>query len=156
TLEDFDRADAIFVLGQNPGTNHPRMLTALQRAKRRGATIVTINPLREAGLLAFAHPQEPAGLLGEGTELTDLYLQVRIGGDVALLQAICKAVLEEEAARPGEVLDAAFLAEHTLGFEELRRALEAASWDELVAESGVSLAKIREAAAIYARAGAVI
>ena len=80
SLEDFERADAIFVIGQNPGTNHPHMLTALQAAKRRGCTIVSINPLRERGLVRFAHPHDPLALLGRSTTISDLYLQVRVGG----------------------------------------------------------------------------
>src|SRR6266852_6326468 len=87
TLDDFRRARLVVVAGQNPGTNHPRMLSALQEAKRSGARIVAINPLPEAGLLRFKHPQEPLRLLGPGTPLTDLFLQVRVNGDVALLQA---------------------------------------------------------------------
>src|SRR5438128_2666625 len=90
-LDDFEKARVIVVIGQNPGTNHPRMLTALQQAKRAGAQIVSVNPLREAGLLAFKHPQEP---LRKATDLTDLFLQVRINGDVALLQGLGKALLE--------------------------------------------------------------
>lgn len=156
TLEDFDRAQAIFVIGQNPGTNHPRMLTALQSAKRKGAKIVTINPLREPGLLRFRHPQEVSGLLGSGTELTDLYLQVRINGDVALLKGIMKEVLAEEDRRPGEVLDRAFIDEHSSGFVAFEAALRAADWDELVRESGVSRADMKAAAEVYVAADSVI
>src|SRR4029079_8395461 len=87
-LDDFERADAIFILGQNPGTNHPRMFTTLLAAKRRGCKIVSINPLRERSLVRFAHPQEVLRLFGEGTAISDLYLQLRIGGDVALLKGI--------------------------------------------------------------------
>src|SRR5437764_9911540 len=85
-LEDFEKADAIFIVGQNPGTNHPRMLTTLLEAKRRGARIVSINPLKERALVRFTHPQDVLGLLGRGTEISDLYLQVRVGGDIALLK----------------------------------------------------------------------
>src|SRR5690606_35028632 len=95
-LEDFTQADVIVSIGQNPGTNHPRMLSALPEAKLRGATIIAINPLREAGLLAFQHPQKPADLAG-GVRLADLYLQVKIGGDIALLKAIMKLVIEAGA-----------------------------------------------------------
>src|SRR6476469_7717433 len=97
TLEDFDKAQAIFVIGQNPGTNHPRMLSTLEQAKRRGATIVHINPLPEVGMTRFKHPQEVLRLFGSGTELAELFLQVRINGDVALLKGISKAVLELDA-----------------------------------------------------------
>src|ERR671912_1536763 len=117
TLQDFDLADLIFVIGQNPGTNHPRMLSTLRAAKKRGCRIVHVNPLPEAGLARFRHPQHPADLLGGGTDLTDLFLQVRVNGDVALLKCLMKEVLEEESRRPGEVLDRKFVEEKTHGFE---------------------------------------
>src|SRR5438309_1072002 len=109
TLEDFDLADAIFVIGQNPGTNHPRMLTSLLHAKRRGCKLVHINPLPETGMTRFKHPQEVFGLLGGGTTLADLFLQVRINGDVALLKGIMKKVIEAEEHHPGAVLDREFI-----------------------------------------------
>jgi molybdopterin-dependent oxidoreductase alpha subunit len=149
TLEDFERADAIFIIGQNPGTNHPRMLTTLRAAKRRGCRIVHINPLPEAGLGRFKHPQHPLELLGGGTELTDLFLQVRVNGDVALLKGLMKEVLEEESRRPGEVLDREFIGEKTHGFEEFARALDKVSWDELVEQSGVTRELMRAAARVY-------
>lgn len=148
TLEDFDEADAIFIFGQNPGTNHPRMLTALQSASRNGATIVSINPLREAGLTAFAHPQEVRGLMSMATPLTDLYLQVRVNGDVALLKGIMKAMLEEEERRPGEVLDHAFIRERCEGFDALERSIQETEWDHIVDASGIERAQIEEAAQI--------
>jgi molybdopterin-dependent oxidoreductase alpha subunit len=155
-LADFELADAIFVIGQNPGSNHPRMLTALQAAKRRGCRVVSVNPLRERGLVRFAHPQDPLGLLGRGTPISDLYLQVRIGGDVALLRGVAKGVLELEAQRPGRVLDWNFLHGHTAGFDAYRRAVEAASWETLEAAAGVPRERLREAAALYAGAERVI
>ncbi|HVH17402.1 MAG TPA: FdhF/YdeP family oxidoreductase [Myxococcota bacterium] len=155
-LADFTIADAIFVIGQNPGSNHPRMLTALQAAKRRGCHIVAVNPLRERGLVRFAHPQEPLGLLGHGTEIADLYLQVRVGGDVALLRGIAKAVLEQEAERPGGALDWSFLHGSTRGFEAYRREVESASWETLEARSGVSRERLRAAAEVYTGAQRVI
>ncbi|MCB9789157.1 MAG: molybdopterin-dependent oxidoreductase, partial [Deltaproteobacteria bacterium] len=109
TLEDFEHADLIFIIGQNPGTNHPRMLTTLQAAARRGARIVSINPLREPGMGRFKHPQEVFRLLGAGTRMATDHLQVRINGDVALLQGLAKALLELEDQRPGRVLDRAFI-----------------------------------------------
>ena len=156
SLEDIERADAIFVIGQNPGTNHPRMLTTLAAAKRRGARIVAINPLRERGLVRFAHPQDPLALLGRATAIADLYLQVRVGGDVALLKGIMKAVLEAEARAPGRVLDWPFLREHTQGFDALRADLEAQRFDELEARSGISRRAMREAAALYCAADGVV
>src|SRR5918993_541526 len=149
TLEDFNLARCIFVIGQNPGTNHPRMLTALQRAKKRGCKIVHVNPLPETGLERFKHPQHPLDMLGKGTRLSDLFLQVRVNGDVALLKGLMKEVLEEEERRPGAVLDRKFIEEKTHGFDEFARALGEASWDELVEQSGVAREQMREAANIY-------
>ena len=154
-LEDYPKSDAIFVFGQNPGTNHPRMLSALQEAKRAGAQIVSINPLVERGLERFAHPQEPLALVGKGTKLTDLYLQVRVGGDLALLKGLCKATLEADRAQ-GDVLDRAFIEAHTEGFESFEADIEAASWEDIVGQSGISEAQIREAADIYVASNATI
>ncbi len=155
-LEDFERADAIFVVGQNPGTNHPRMLSALQAAARRGCAIVSINPLPEAGLSRFSHPQQPLELLGRGTPLATLHLPVRINGDVPLLQGIMKALLEEEVRRPGQIVDRAFVAAHTEGFEALRDALAAARWEDLEAGCGLTRSQIQAAADVYAAAKATI
>ncbi|MET0152113.1 MAG: FdhF/YdeP family oxidoreductase [Candidatus Binatia bacterium] len=155
-LDDFGKAKAIFIIGQNPGSNHPRMFSALLAAKRRGCKIVSINPLKERALVRFAHPQEVLGLLGNGTEISDLYLQVRVGGDVALLKGIMKEVLAAEARSPGRVLDWAFIRSHTEGFERFLAALDAVSFDDLVRESGISRNQMREAAAIYLDADRVI
>lgn len=144
TLEDFEWAQAIFVIGQNPGTNHPRMLTSLERAKRHGCKLVHINPLPEVGMTRFKHPQDVLDLLGSGTELADLFLQVRINGDVALLKGIAKAVLAHEGA-----LDREFIDNYTNGFEAFVSALQAVSWDEIVRQSGVSRELIEQAAQIF-------
>ena len=156
SLHDFDAAQAIFVIGQNPGTNHPRMLTALESAKKKGATIVSVNPLRERGLERFAHPQRPLALLGRSTALSDLYLQVRINGDVAFLKGVMKRVLAREAEAPGTLVDHDFIATHTRGFEAFRTALEAVEWDEIERESGLTRAAIEEAGDIYCRAESTI
>lgn len=156
SLQDFDRAEAIFVIGQNPGSNHPRMFTTLLAAKRRGAKIVSVNPLRERALMRFAHPKEVLGLLGRGTDISDLFLQVRVGGDVALLKGLQKEVLEAEHRAPGGVLDRVFIDRHTEGFAQFERALAAVSWEEIARESGVPRAAIREAADIYCGARKVI
>ena len=164
TLEDFERADAIFVIGQNPGTNHPRMLSALEAAKARGATIVSINPLPEIGIERFKNPQHFLNplkalptFLGEGARLTDLWLQPRIGGDLALLKGMMKELLELEAANPSAgVLDHAFLREHTHGFEALAADLNEVPWDAVTAASGVGREAIRAAAAVVARSKSVI
>jgi molybdopterin-dependent oxidoreductase alpha subunit len=136
TLDDVQAADLIFVVGQNPGTNHPRMLSALEEAKRHGATIVAVNPLPEAGLLRFKNPQVPRGIVGHGTQLADHFLQIRVNGDLALFKAINKSLLARDA------LDHAFLAEHTDGFEAW--AAEIAGLDgALVAEAtGLDAAEI--------------
>ena len=149
TLEDFDQAQAIFVIGQNPGTNHPRMLSALERAKLKGCKLVHINPLPEVGMVRFKHPQHVLGMVGGGVELTDLFLQVRINGDVALLQGISKAVLAHEARRPGEILARDFIGQHTSGFDAFVESIRAVSWDDIVEQSGVSKEKLEEAAHIF-------
>jgi molybdopterin-dependent oxidoreductase alpha subunit len=144
TLEDFDKAQAIFVIGQNPGTNHPRMLTALEHAKRNVCKLVHINPLPEVGMTRFKHPQHVLGLLGSGTKLADLFLQVRINGDVALLKGISKAVLAREGA-----LDRDFIDSYTDGFESFASALQSVSWDEIVEQSGVARELIEQAAQVF-------
>jgi molybdopterin-dependent oxidoreductase alpha subunit len=155
-LEDFDKAEAIFVVGQNPGTNHPRMLTALQRAARNGCKIVSINPLREPGLMRFKHPQEVSGIIGTGTPLASLHLPVRINGDVALLKGIAKAILEAEDNAPGTVLDHDFINEYTEGFEAYLDGIKATSWDDIIDNSGLSRKQIQEAADIAINAKSLI
>jgi len=156
-LADFAQADAIFLLGQNPGTNHPRMMTTLEAAKRRGCRIVAVNPLRERALVRFAHPQNPLELLGlTSTAIADLFLQVRVGGDVALLKGVMKEVLAHEARAPGRVLDWDFLRESTLGFDEFRDALEGERWEDLEEQSGIARQAMRQAAEIYCAAERVI
>ena len=155
SLEDFEKAGAIFLLGQNPGTNHPRMLSSLQSAKRNGCRIVAVNPLKEAGLLGFAHPQEARGLLGMSTPLTSQFLQVRLNGDMALLKGMQKAILAEEE-RQGGILDCSFIENHTTGFEEWKKAIDKVSWDEVVLQSGLTLEEIVAAARTYWEAESVI
>ncbi|TCJ33816.1 FdhF/YdeP family oxidoreductase [Parafrankia sp. BMG5.11] len=118
TLEDLETADLVLVVGQNPGTNHPRMLTSLERLKRAGGSVVAVNPLPEAALMRFRNPQRVSGVLGRGTALADQFLQIRLGGDMALFQALSARLLAAEEASPGTVLDQAFIAGHTTGFEE--------------------------------------
>ncbi len=149
TLEDFDQAHAIFVIGQNPGTNHPRMLSTLEHAKQKGCKLVHINPLPEAGMTRFKHPQHVLGLIGGGTALADLFLQVRINGDVALLKGMMKAVLAHEERRPGAVLDQEFIDSYTSGFDDFVAALRTVSWPEIVEQSGVSKEQIEQAAQIF-------
>jgi molybdopterin-dependent oxidoreductase alpha subunit len=146
TLEDFEKARLIIVIGQNPGTNHPRMLTALEAARRQGCRIVSINPLPEPGLQRFKHPQAVRGLLGPGTPLAELFLQVRINGDVALLQGLGKALLAREAKQPGTVVARDFVEDRTLGFEAYAAHLDTVSWEDVVEQSGVSREQIETAA----------
>ncbi|PJI94076.1 FdhF/YdeP family oxidoreductase [Luteimicrobium subarcticum] len=154
--DDFEQADLIVIMGQNPGTNHPRMLTALEDAKGKGAQIVAVNPLPEAGLLRYKNPQRPRGILGRGTQLADQFLQVRLGGDMALLQAVSKRVLDAEDAAPGTVLDHAFLAEHTTGLDALRAHLAALDEDEVLRATGLRTEEIDELADRYLAADRVI
>ena len=156
TLEDFDLCDAIFVIGQNPGTNHPRMLSTLLSAKRRGCKIVHINPLPEVGTTRFKHPQEFWTWPGGGTQLADLFLQVRINGDVALLKGLMKEVLDAEERRPGTVLDHQFINDFTTGFSALKESLKNCSSDEIVAQSGLTKTGIEDAARIFIESERVI
>ena len=156
SLHDFDLADAIFVIGQNPGTNHPRMLSALEAASRRGCHIISINPLHEKALERFSHPQDVRDLLTGGTPIAEQFLQVRINGDVALLKGIMKEVLEEERRRPGQVLDHDFIARHTSGFDEFIAAIDLVSWDEILEQSGIDREQIHRAAQVYIKAERVI
>ncbi|QIL71795.1 FdhF/YdeP family oxidoreductase [Diaphorobacter sp. HDW4B] len=155
-LVDFERADAIFIFGQNPGTNHPRMLGELREAHKRGARIVSFNPLRERGLERFADPQDKLEMATFGsTPISTHYFQLRVGGDLAAVKGMMKHVLEQEAAR-GDVLDRAFIAEHTSGFEALAQSLRDESWQVLEEESGLTEAQMRSAADIYIGANSVI
>jgi molybdopterin-dependent oxidoreductase alpha subunit len=157
TLDDFELADAIFVIGQNPGTNHPRMLTELERAARRGAKIVTFNPLREPGLVKFTHPKHMLQMMfGRGTPISTNYYQVTVGGDLAALKGIAKCVLEAETADPGKVLDHAFINEHTDGFTAFAEELRQTDWSVIEKQSGLKKEQLREAAGMYLNAERVI
>src|SRR5436190_2312606 len=156
TLDDFELADAIFVIGQNPGTNHPRMLTSLLHAKRRGCKIVHINPLPETGLTRFKHPQEVWTWLGSGTRLADLFLQVRVNGDVALLKGIMKEVLDAEDRRPGQILDQEFIDRYTSGFEVFKEALGEAHLGDILEQSGVRKSQLEDAAKLFIQSERVI
>lgn len=149
-LSDFALADCIFVIGQNPGTNHPRMLSTLKAAAKRGARIIAVNPLKEVSLEAFADPQTPSGMLGIGAPIATHFVQVRINGDVAFLKGVMKAVVAQHT------LDREFLDAHTQGFEALRESLAAARWEELEAGSGVSRQVMEDIAQVYASSNAVI
>ncbi|MEU1212308.1 FdhF/YdeP family oxidoreductase [Streptomyces sp. NPDC005791] len=142
SLEDLHQADLIIVAGQNPGTNHPRMLSALEQAKAAGAKIISVNPLPEAGLERFKNPQTARGML-KGAALTDLFLQIRIGGDQALFRLLNKMIIEADGA-----VDTAFIAEHTHGYEEFAQAAHAADWDETLAATGLDRHAIEQALAM--------
>jgi molybdopterin-dependent oxidoreductase alpha subunit len=160
-LEDFEKADAIFVIGQNPGTNHPRMLGDLRRAAVRGAQIVVFNPVKERGLERFSDPQDKLQMLrGGATDIASDYLQPQLGGDMAAVRGMSKAVLAAEAAavaagRPS-VLDHAFIAEHCEGFDAYLAAVEATSWDDIISQSGLTREAIERAADVYMQAERVI
>ncbi len=146
TLDDFNHTDLIIVIGQNPGTNHPRMLTALSEAKKKGSKIITINPLPEVGLINYKDPQNPLKWLGSGQNLTDLFLQVKINGDVALLKIILKLMLEQEENVPHSVFDYKFIKEKTYGIEDLLDDLDSYAIDYLLPQTGLSLEEIKKAA----------
>lgn len=140
TLEDLSKADLIVIMGQNPGTNHPRMLTALADAKATGTTIVTVNPLREAGLLRFKDPQRVAGLVGRGTELSDQYLQIRVNGDLALFQAVGKRLVAHGA------VDRTFVQDRTSGYAAYAEHVAALDEGEVADATGLTVAEIDELA----------
>ncbi len=146
TLEDFYEAEVVLILGQNPGTNHPRMLSALERAKANGAVIISVNPLREAGLLAFRNPQEVSGWLGRPRDLTDHYLQVRINADMALLQFICLMLWDEERRAPGTVFDLDFIRDHTSGAEAYLQHLSEQDRAALLQMTGLAEDEVRKVA----------
>lgn len=148
SLEDFYEAEAIIIMGQNPGTNHPRMLTALQKAKQNGALIISVNPLPEAGLMGFNHPQQLKGLLGITTALTDVFLPVKINGDMALLQAVERIWLEEELRNPGTVFDSAFIANNTMGYDAFVNHLRKQDLAQLTENCGISIEQVREVASL--------
>lgn len=156
SLEDFEKADAIFILGQNPGTNHPRMLTELEKASKRGARIVSFNPLREAGLMNFTHPQHAADmLLGRSTPISSHYYQLLVGGDMAAVRAMAKHLFEKAETDP-RVLDHDFIQRHTHGFEDYRRLVLETPWDVLLEQCGLTREQIEEAADVYLGADSVI
>lgn len=155
TLTDFYKAEVIIILGQNPGTNHPRMLSALQKAKENGCTIISINPLKETGLIGFSNPQKVKGILGIKSKLTDIFLQVKINGDMALLQAIAKILLEEQEQNKN-VFDLDFIKEHTSGYENFIEHIRNQNLEELIKQTGLSFNQIKEVADILASKNKII
>jgi molybdopterin-dependent oxidoreductase alpha subunit len=155
SLEDFSKTDLIFLLGHNPGSNHPRMLSTLLPAVRRGCKIVAVNPMPEASLLGFADPQEAVSYLGKQNKLAHLCLQPRINGDMALIRGMVKAMLEKEEEEGG-VLDGAFIEKYTVGFKAYRDCVMATSWERIVQASGIKKSQILETADLYMEADKTI
>ena len=155
-MEDFAKAQVIFLIGHNPATNHPRMLTTLAEAKQAAAVIITINPLVEGGLLRFKDPQEVKGAIGPGQKLTDLYLQIRINGDTALFKGISREMLALEEANPGKAFDWEFIRAKTAGIDEFLARLRQEDMDVLVRESGVPREKMREVAELLVKSDRII
>ncbi len=166
TLADFEESDCIIIVGQNPGTNHPRMMTTLERAKKNGAHIIAVNPMPESGLMRVVNPnpQEYSNplefpikmLLNKGTILSDDWVPVRINGDLGFFKGVMKEMLADEDAASGSVFDHEFIREHTVGYEELIADLRAASWDEILEATGLSRAQIRRVAEIAMRSKKII
>src|ERR1700724_2883298 len=159
TLEDMESTELIFIFGNNPGTNHPRMLTSLQKAKEQGAKIIVVNPLPEVGMMRVTNPNPqdyknplelPFALLGKGQALADLYLPVRVNGDVAAIKGILKELFEREKAGLRSGIDREFIQSFTEGFEELLADVEAARWEEIEEESGLTRNQLHTAAEMYA------
>ena len=149
-LHDFYDTDVIVIIGQNPGTNSPRMMSALEKGKKNGAKIIAINPLPEAGLMGFRNPQEVAGVIGKPAHLADLYLPVKINGDMALIKAIEKFLLDFEKTSPGGVFDHDFIKNKTTGYDAFIERLESYDIEELAKASGVSQKDLYEAAQMMA------
>ncbi len=149
TLEDFYKAEVIIILGQNPGTNHPRMLSALQEAKANGATIISVNPLPETGLMGFSNPQTVKGVLKIKSKLTDIFLQVKLNGDMALLKAIELLMLEAEERKPGSVFDQEFIKEHTKGYEDFIAHAKDYKLEQLAEAAGISVEQIKQTADVF-------
>ena len=150
TLEDFNHAEVILVIGQNPGTNHPRMLTALRDSKRNGSKIIHVNPLPETGLQRFKHPQDYLKLSFGSEQLSDLFLQIKIGGDAALMHGLMKVQLELQA------LDEKFIKSSTSGFDKLVENVKSTSWNQIEIDSGLSRFQIEKAGKILAESKATI
>ncbi|MDD5200713.1 MAG: FdhF/YdeP family oxidoreductase [Terrimicrobiaceae bacterium] len=163
TLEDFEKAEAIFVIGQNPGTNHPRMLSSLQKAKERGCKIVSINVLPEVGVMRFTNPQDFAkplralpALLGKATRMSDLWLPVRVNGDMATLKGIMLEMLAAEERAPGRVFDREFIEHYCAGFDAFVEELRRTDWRQIEESSGLTRGQIREAADIAVHCDRII
>ena len=156
TLDDFNHAELVIVMGQNPGTNHPRMLSALGETKKRGGKIITINPLPEVGLMRYNDPQNPIKWIGKGQKLTDVFLQVKINGDVALLKIILKLLWQKEQETPGAIFDHKFIKTNTTGYEDFITDVETYSIEKLIPQTGIDFKIIEEAATLIAQKKKII
>ncbi|MFC6063007.1 FdhF/YdeP family oxidoreductase [Streptomyces ochraceiscleroticus] len=143
SLDDIHHSDLVFVVGQNPGTNHPRMLSALEETKRNGGRVIAVNTLPEAGLMRFKHPQRPRGVIGRGTPIADQFLHIRAGGDLALFQALNRLLLEAEDAAPGTVLDHDFIEAHTIGSADFAEHVRTVSWEHVLEATGLTREEIK-------------
>ncbi len=155
-LEDLYEAEVIMVMGQNPGTNHPRMLSALEKAKKNGATIIAVNPLKEAGLISFSHPQNPKAILGGKTKLTDHYLQINLNADIALLQLLNHMLVKKDAEKPGFVLDLDFIKNRTKDSAAFLKHIAQIDADTCLKDTGLPLEQIEEVADLLARKSKII
>jgi molybdopterin-dependent oxidoreductase alpha subunit len=154
SVTDLEDADLILIAGQNPGINHPRMLSVLEKSKANGARVIAINPLPEAWLLRFKDPQKVHGVLGAGVAIADAFLQIRIGGDQALFQGLAKLLLEADDRHPGSVVDRDFIDAHCAGFDEYAAHIRNVDLDTVVEATGLSIGQIVETAqALMARSG---
>jgi len=142
SLDDIHESDLVLVVGQNPGTNHPRMLSALEETKRNGGRVIAVNPLPEAGLIRFKNPQKPSGVIGRGTPIADVFLKIRPGGDLALFQMLNRLLLEAEDADPGTVLDHDYIAANTTGFEEFAAHTRTVTWEHVLEATGLTREEI--------------
>ena len=149
-LDDFNKADLIIVIGQNPGTNHPRMLSALSDAKKSGASIISINPLKETGMVRFKHPQKPLDLLGSGRQISDEHVTVNINGDMALFRGFSKVIIESNS------FHREFIEEYTKGFDNYVNAVENTNWDEIVKQSGIHIDDIKRLGKIISKSKSTI
>ncbi|WP_406034492.1 FdhF/YdeP family oxidoreductase [Nocardioides sp. NBC_00163] len=141
-LDDIYNADLVFVVGQNPGTNHPRMLSALEETKQRGGKVIAVNTLPEAGLMRFKNPQKARGVVGRGTQIADQFLQIRPGGDLALFQMLNRRLLETDRAEGGGVLDWEYIAEYTTGFYAFAEHARTITWEAALEATGLTREEI--------------
>jgi len=155
-LDDFYDTDLIVIIGHNPGTNAPRMMSALEKGKKNGAKILAINPLPEAGLMAFKNPQEIKGVIGSGVQLADLYLPVKINGDMALLKALELLLLEAEQQSPGTVFDLDFINKDTVGYDAFAEQIKNHRLEDLAKDSGIDIDDIRKAASLLSQSKRII